>query len=65
MQSSARRPPSRRTLRTTCPRCQAVLELQRMREHLRGSHHLESAELEGVLLLARRDALRGPSHGRS
>ncbi|MFZ0830642.1 MAG: hypothetical protein WAN40_05845 [Thermoplasmata archaeon] len=64
MQSNAIRPPSRRTLRTTCPRCTRLMELQRMRDHLRESHHLESADLDAVLLVARRDALRGPAHGR-
>lgn len=39
------------------------MELQRMRDHLRESHHLESADLDAVLLVARRDALRGPAHG--
>lgn len=65
MQSSTLRPPSRRTLRTTCPKCDRMMELQRMREHLRDAHHLESSELDAVLLLARRDAIRGPVHGRS
>jgi hypothetical protein len=59
MQSNPLRP-SRRALRTSCPRCDRVLEYQRMREHLRDVHHLESAELDAVLLVARRDAIRGP-----
>jgi hypothetical protein len=41
------------------------MEFQRMREHLRESHHLESAELDAVLLVARRQAMRGPVHTRS
>lgn len=40
------------------------MELQRMREHLREAHQLESAELETVLLQARREAIRGSSHAR-
>jgi len=36
------------------------MEFQRMREHLRDAHHLESAELDAALLVARRDAIRGP-----
>ena len=42
-----------------------MMELQRMREHLREVHHLESAELEDVFLEARRDAIRGFAHVRA
>jgi hypothetical protein len=42
-----------------------MLELQRMREHLRDVHHLESAELDTALLIARKEAIRGPVHARA
>jgi hypothetical protein len=35
-----------------------------MREHLRDVHHLESAELDVALLIARKEAIRGPTHSR-
>ncbi len=63
MQSSASRSASRRLLRAACPRCARAVELHRMREHLREVHQLESAELESVLLQARRDAQRSGGHG--
>ena len=65
MQSNPLRSTSRRILRTLCPRCDRLMELQRMREHLREVHHLESGELEGVFLEARRDAIRGIVHARA
>ncbi len=37
------------------------MELRGMREHLRDAHQLDSAELDAVLLVARRDAIRGPT----
>lgn len=52
-------------LRTSCPRCARAMEFQRMREHLRDAHHLESAELDAALLVARREAVRGPVHTHS
>jgi hypothetical protein len=64
MQSSPLRP-SRRSLRTSCPRCDRAMELQRMREHLRDAHHLETVELDAVLLTARKDAIRGLAHPRA
>ncbi len=65
MQSNPLRSTSRRTLRTLCPKCDRMMELQRMREHLREVHHLESAQLEDVFLEARRDAIRGFAHVRA
>jgi hypothetical protein len=41
------------------------MELQRMREHLRDAHHLETVELDAVLLTARKDAIRGLAHPRA
>ena len=36
-----------------------MMELQRLREHLREFHHMETVELDSVFLEAKRDAIRG------
>jgi len=59
MQSTPLRAVSRRTLRTLCPKCDRMMELQRLREHLREFHHMETVELDSVFLEAKRDAIRG------
>jgi hypothetical protein len=48
---------SRRS-RVSCPKCGALVELSRMRMHLREAHQVGAAELETRILSARKDALR-------
>lgn len=47
-----------RRARVGCPKCGALIDLSRMRGHLRSDHHVGAAELEGFFLNARRDARR-------
>ncbi len=50
---------SRRRSRLECTLCGQLLDLPRLRAHLRESHRLESARLDQVFTDARRTALRG------
>lgn len=60
MQSFAlRESVSRRRSRVECPHCHLAIDLNRLREHLRDRHHLDSANVDGVITEARRMALRG------
>jgi len=47
-----------RRSRVPCPRCGERIELSRMRAHLRESHQVGSADLEGAFLVVRRAARR-------
>ena len=51
--------PIRRRGRVGCPRCGRVLDMTRMRAHLREMHELGAAEVDTLLLQARREARRG------
>ncbi|MGI0150734.1 MAG: hypothetical protein ACREC5_02220 [Thermoplasmata archaeon] len=44
-----------------CALCGRLVDLPRLRAHLRESHRLESAQLDQVFAVARRTALRGRS----
>jgi hypothetical protein len=55
----AREAVGRRRARMPCPKCGRVLDLARMRAHLRDGHRLATGELETAFLLVRRTALRG------
>ena len=48
-----------RRARVGCPHCGVLVEIARMRAHLRDAHQVGSAELETSLLTARRQARRG------
>ncbi|MGI0133283.1 MAG: hypothetical protein ACREDK_09415 [Thermoplasmata archaeon] len=48
-----------RRARVGCPKCGALVDLSRMRSHLRSDHQVGAAELENIFLSARRDARRG------
>ena len=47
-----------RRARVGCPMCGALVDLSRMRGHLRSDHKVGAAELENVFLSARRIARR-------
>ncbi|MCI4335204.1 MAG: hypothetical protein L3K04_06255 [Thermoplasmata archaeon] len=42
-----------------CPRCFRAVDLQRLRAHLRDLHHMDSAQLDKILVEVRRLAIRG------
>ena len=63
MQSTG--PPLRRRNRVPCPKCGRILDMARMRTHLREGHQLGSADVDTLLLRARREALRGGRPGRA
>ncbi|MCI4346053.1 MAG: hypothetical protein L3K07_04800 [Thermoplasmata archaeon] len=42
-----------------CPRCFRVIDIARLRTHLRDLHHMDSSELDKILVEVRRLALRG------
>ncbi|MHB8351623.1 MAG: hypothetical protein ACYDFT_02880 [Thermoplasmata archaeon] len=52
---------TRRRARMECTLCGQLLDLSRLRAHLRESHRLESGRLDRVFTQARRTALRGRS----
>ncbi len=47
-----------RRLRATCKFCGTSIEIARFREHLRGSHHLDSTTVESSFLAALMDVRR-------
>ncbi|MFI5415609.1 MAG: hypothetical protein ACHQ16_08200 [Candidatus Lutacidiplasmatales archaeon] len=64
MATSARDALLTRRARVACPRCGTMVEIARMRAHLRADHQVGSAELETSLLSARREARRASRSGR-
>lgn len=53
-----------RRSRVGCPRCGVMIDLARMRAHLREAHRSSSAELEVEFLAARREARRAARSAR-
>jgi hypothetical protein len=53
-----------RRSRATCPRCGALIDLARLRSHLRDAHQVGSAELEDRFLAARREVRRATRSAR-
>jgi hypothetical protein len=47
-----------RRLRTVCRHCSTSVEIARLKEHLRSTHHLDSTEVESAYLAALMDVRR-------
>jgi hypothetical protein len=59
MQSTgSRETAAARRARVRCPRCGQLIELSRLRTHLREQHQTTSSELDSTFLAARREAQR-------